>query len=98
MKVKIGDIIYAIEFQEMHNNEIGEIVRSDAKIGIQKNMPEQVQRSVLSHEIAHGMIWSYEDEHMVELLAVQLLSFIRAKENKAVIEFLQKQTYSGSTS
>ena len=90
MKVRIGPIEYEIVFEKLTDNDIGEISYRKAVITIDDtDMPEQVKRHVLSHEIAHGIMTAIaRDDQAAEALGNALLAFVR--DNPEVIEFLQK--------
>ncbi len=90
MKVKIGPVEYEIVYAEIGDGDIGEISYRKAVITIDDtDMPEQVKRHILSHEIAHGIMTAItKDDQAAEALGNALLSFVR--DNPEVIEFLQK--------
>lgn len=89
MTVKIGSIEYEIDFGGIEGDDIGEISRKKTKITIFQEMAGDMQRLVLCHEIAHAMLWAIDNEAHVELLALQLLEFLRDSDNEEVIKFLR---------
>ena len=90
MKVEIGPVTYEIVFEKLSDNDIGEISYRKAVITIDAtDMPEQVKRQVLCHEIAHVMSRSLtKDEESTEAMGNALLMFVR--KNPKVIKYLQE--------
>jgi len=94
MRVKIGPVEYEIKYEKL-NGALGELNFQTAVIKIDDtDMPAQVKRLTLCHEIAHPMlkaIMKTEDDNdpAAETLGLFLLQFIQ--DNPEVVRFLQNE-------
>ena len=93
MIIKIGPIDYEFSYSKSDQDDMGCISYRKATITVDStDMPPQVQKRVLCHEIAHAMLLSIavgdNDEAAAEALGLQLLMFIQ--NNQELFKLLAK--------
>lgn len=95
-KIKICGIPYKIKQVNVIEEEFegvtqGLIVYSNAEIKIKKNLPSKLKKSVLYHEIVHGILTQMgyndlsNDEKFVQSLSIAIYQMFDLKEEKNAV-------------
>jgi hypothetical protein len=85
-KIKIGGVVYALEFIEIKGDtpdDVSEIDLSTNTISIDKDLPLNQKHLAILHEAIHGINWKFK-EPVVEFLAQDFYQFMR--DNKELIQ------------
>lgn len=93
LTIKIHDLDWEIVFteEELEETTCGETDKTSLVISLNTNIPEQLLKRTITHELCHAFIWSYGLENSFPLSEEQVCNFIETY--IAEIDKLSKYIY-----